>query len=272
MTVHPAPAVDDATLATFAERGYLVFERFLPDDLCATLRGEADRWAAAGDFDPYAPAEELAKQQRIQLALPAHGMLVSHPPLMAIVERLLGPGFAYHHVHVTRFDAGAAGIHWHHDYEQVPHSNRSHGMIHVFCYLSGLDGTIGDLLLMPGSHRRVMANDAMVDFGTADLPGSLTIDRLPAGSIVVVHSALLHGRRAKPGGERRSRYFTDISYCQAGIRWPSDYADWRNKLAFARAHGLDREGRYAHLFDEAHFFDSGEARRRTVDLKGSLIQ
>ena len=48
-----------------------------------------------------------------------------------------------------------------------------------------------------------------------ELPGSLTFgskNPLPPGSAVIVHSALLHGRRAQPGGDpNKPRYFIDIS-------------------------------------------------------------
>jgi hypothetical protein len=40
-----------------------------------------------------------------------------------------------------------------------------------------------------------------------------------------VHSALVHGRRAMPGGEDGpARFFSDISYCQHSVSrslWPS---------------------------------------------------
>ena len=41
--------------------------------------------------------------------------------------------------------------------------------------------------------------------------------------VVLIHSAVLHGRRAKPGGDAAApRYFVDVSYCQPGPRrWPS---------------------------------------------------
>jgi hypothetical protein len=272
MTAAAGPsALSPSDRERFERDGYLVFERFLDDDMRLRLIGEVDQWAAGGIEDAYAPREARAVE-RVQLALPEHGWLVSHPPLMAIVEELLGPGFAYHHIHTTRFDAGCNGVQWHHDYMQFPQANRSHGMVHAFFYLSGLNGTIGDLLLRPGSQRLIIDIAALGSFATDDLPGSIVIDRLAPGSLVLVHSALWHARRKKPGGDGRPRYFVDASYCQAGIRWPSDYGDWRAKLRIARERGLDRGGRYAHLFDDAHFFDVAEARKRlAAENVGSML-
>ena len=89
-----------------------------------------------------------------------------------------------------------------------------------------LDGQVGDLILQPRSHKVVMnQGNNLLGFEDEALPGSVTIDSLPEGSAVLVHSALLHGRRAKPGGEDRPRYFTDVSYCQHSLAgravWPS---------------------------------------------------
>jgi hypothetical protein len=165
---------------------------------------------------------------------------------------------------------GDKGVSWHHDYEQHPQTNRSHGMVHTFWYLNGLDGTIGDLLVLPGTHRLVMERNAYSHFGYAPLPGERVIDRLPPGTAVIVHSALLHARRAKPGGEGRPRYFIDCSYCQAGVRWPGTW-NLRDQFPRARALGLDRGGRHAHLFDEATFFDAAAAQERFKALnRGSL--
>ena len=84
---------------------------------------------------------------------------------------------------------------------------------------------MGDLILVPRSQNTVIQRGRdLLGFQDDELPGSVTIDDLPEGSAVIVHSALIHGRRAKPGGEDHPRYFTDVSFCQHsrdGRRWPS---------------------------------------------------
>jgi hypothetical protein len=99
----------------------------------------------------------------------------------------------------------------------------------------------------------------------------MVVDDLPPGSAVLVHSALWHARRAKPGGEGVPRYFADASYCEAGVQWPSySRKNWREILAKCRERMLDRGGRYAHLFDESHFFDRNEIHALWHDRPGSL--
>ena len=199
------------------------------------------------------------------------GLLTSHPPAMAMLEQLMdGPRFSMHHIHATRHAAGDGGVGWHQDYEQYPQTNRSHLMVHVFYYLSGLTGEIGDLLLVPQSQKLIAQRDLRI-LGTADLPESLCVDDLEPGSAVIVHSALWHARRPKPGGENASRYFIDISYCQHGSLWPGYGRDGEiNALALEM--GCDREGRYAFLYDESHFFDAGVNRKAFDEVnEGSLV-
>jgi hypothetical protein len=247
----------------FRSEGYLIFPCFIDDAECAALKADIDQ------------LEQLRRDKQpvpFLGELPHLGPLISHPPMMEILSDLLGPGFAFHHLHAVRQDAGTRGVNWHQDYEQYPQSNRSHIMVHVFYYFSGLNGEVGDLLLLPRSQRSVVANDALWFMGTEDLPGMVMQNNLPPGTAVVVHSALWHARRAMPGGEGRPRYFADSSYCQAGIRWPS-YGGGRSRDLLARAVelGLDREGRYAHLFDPAHFFDVGAARALMRSKQGSVV-
>eukprot|EP01052_Picozoa_sp_SAG31_P017273 SAG31_NODE_1174_length_9538_cov_3.152453_14_plen_183_part_00 len=86
-------------------------------------------------------------------------------------------------------------------------------------------------------------------FKDAELPGSKTFNNLPRGSAVICHSALVHGRRAKPGGDGHPRYFVDISYCQPGkYSWPNDMARKDAERELAKERGLDRGGEYG-----AHF-------------------
>ena len=248
-----------AQQAGFETEGYLVMEGFLDDEECTLLRREVDdlvRRRARGE-------------QPLIVSYRQMGLLTSQPSMMEPLRQLMGGEFAMHHIHAARHDAGQRGVHWHQDYEQVPHTNRSHLMVHVFYYLSGLNGEVGDLLLVPRSQHSVMAGNALALFETEDLPGSLTVDRLAAGSAIIVHSALFHARRPKPGGDAQPRYFIDISYCQNGILWPG-YPRVEEINAKALEMGADRSGRYAFLYDSARFFDKRAYGERLQQAQGSL--
>jgi len=246
----------------FHDDGYLVFERFFDDPEIADLKADIDSLMAARKAG--GPVPFLCE-------FPHLGPLISHPKVMDVVEQVMGPGFGFHHLHAVRQDAGTRGVHWHQDYEQEPQTNRSHVMVHLFYYYNGLNGEVGDLLFLPGSHKTVIAGGALSLLKTDPLPGEVVVDNLPPGSTVLVHSALWHARRARPGGEGRPRYFADASYCQAGVRWPSYGSGvWRDILRRARERGLDRGGRYAHLFDEAHFFEHDAGRAAWKQKQGSL--
>ena len=249
----------DRQRAAFATDGYLVLEAFLDAGERTMLREEVDALAS----------RRTRGEQPLVVSFRKMALLTSHPAMMVLLEQLMGGKFAMHHIHAARHDAGQPGVHWHQDYEQVPHTNRSHLMVHVFYYLDGLNGEVGDLLLVPRSQHNIVECRALAMFGTEQLPGSLTIDRLAAGSAIIVHSALFHARRAKPGGERSPRYFIDISYCQNGILWPG-YPGVEEINAEARQMGADRGGRYAFLYDSNLFFDQRDYHERMSSAQGSL--
>jgi hypothetical protein len=243
----------------FRNEGFAVFEGLFSPAECATLFREIDQFVAEG--------------RKIAVELPAHADLVTHPRLMAIAEAILGPRFGFHHMHTARHNAGMATFPWHHDYEQIPQTNRSHTMIHFFMYLSGLNGTVGDLLAIPGSHLAVIDRYVYSIFQAADLPGTVVFNRLAPGSVVVVHSALLHARRAKPGGENQPRYFVDAAYCQDGIQWPSyeERGNWHQILQYLRERDKGRGGNYQWLFDDQHFFEAKEVAGRFREVnRGSV--
>ena len=254
-------ALTPAQRTRFEASGYLVVEGFLDRDACGRLEDEVDALAT----------RRAARERPSVVDYRALALLTSHPRMIAVVGQLMGSrAFAMHHIHAARHDAGLRGVPWHQDYEQFPQSNRSHLMVHVFYYTDGLNGDIGDLLVVPGSQRSVIEGDALMLFGTKDLPGSVTVDRLAPGSAIIVHSALFHARRAKPGGDRRPRYFIDVSYCQNGVLWPgySRVAEINAKLL---AMGADRDGRYPWLFETARFFDRRSAAKRIRAAKGSIV-
>ena len=260
--------IDEELLEQFQRDGYVVFEGFLSPVVIESVRDAVDRFAAAekpfdGRHVPgYPELVDLATDRRV----------------LELVESVMGgTEFTVHHCHAARHDAGLGGVNWHHDYEQVPQTNRAHMQVHILAYLNGLNGTIGDLLVWPGSHRAVMRRDACAFVGTELLPGSVVIDDLQPGSVMLVHSALVHARRPRPGGENNPRYFIDISYCDRAVRWPSYGRDgWEEMLrAFAAAAAATPDGRaaldrYPHLFDESTFFDIADAVARIKGLDGSL--
>ena len=171
-----------------------------------------------------------------------------------------------HHIHAGRAEEGNRGVGWHNDYHCAANCHdREQLMVHCFFYFNGLDRTIGDLLALPRSHKKVLRgpwNILNSDGGPCDLPGIQVFGEgnpLPDGSVVIVHSGLMHARRAKPGFVR-PRYFVDISYCQPGQhRWPAyeNFGAGGHAKIFETALelGHDRDGEYRGLFDMGIFYD-----------------
>ncbi len=247
-----AKGLSDEQVAHFNDQGFLICPGWIPEADLPRLRQEIDMWNAGGVDDRYGPATDRTGRQ---MDFPGHWDVMTHPSLMQLVTRLFGPGFGHHHTHTAKHLPGDKGVNWHHDYEQHPQTNRSHGMLHTFWYLNGLDGTIGDLLVLPRSQRMIVERGALGGMGTQDLPGTRVIDHVPPGTMVLVHSAVLHARRAKAGGEMdKPRYFIDSSYCQRGVRWPH-HGGWLKAHARVLADGRAAAAGVEHLFDPAHFYD-----------------
>jgi hypothetical protein len=226
--------------------------------------------------------------------MPHIGRLIWHPRIMRVLDQLMvswrpraewsldggappvldapdNPDrgrYVFHHINAARHDAGTRGLPWHHDYDQYPQTNRSHLMVHVLIYLNGLNGTVGDLMLAPGTHRSVVSKRAFWHMGWQPLPTSVVINDLPPGSAVFMNSAMLHARIPKPGGEEDPRYFLDCSYSQHGVLWPNGYAGSHKML---RERHLAEGGDRPWLFDQRWFFDSVAAHNITENARGSLL-
>jgi ectoine hydroxylase-related dioxygenase (phytanoyl-CoA dioxygenase family) len=249
-------------LDEFDEVGYLVFEGLFDDDLNQRVKDDVDLMM-----------EDRARdEKKMVMSYDALGAITSEPVVVDRVSDLMdGRKFTHHHIHARWQGEGERGVSWHHDYVQVPQTNRAHLMVHVFMYLDGLNGEVGDLLVMPGTHKKVMNGNAFRQFEYEDLPGSVTVDDLAPGSIIIVHSAVQHARRPKPGGQSFRRYFIDTSYCQGGVKWAGyRNVDEINKVAMEK--GFDRDGKYAFLYDTSQFYDHPGARERLGEVnEGSLI-
>ncbi|QMU78272.1 phytanoyl-CoA dioxygenase [Streptacidiphilus sp. PB12-B1b] len=237
---------------------------------------------------------QLPSERRRAHELPNLGRLVWHPRITGVLDQLMAAWrpraewtlsggvppvldlpdepdrsrYVFHHLNAARHDAGTPGLPWHHDYDQYPQTNRSHLMVHVLIYLNGLNGTVGDLLLAPGTQRSVASKRALWHLGWQRLPDAVVIDRLPPGGAVLMNSAMFHARIPRPGGEAEPRYFLDGSYCQGGIRWPGGYGGSHRLL---RERHLAEGGDRPWLFDETLFFDPTAAHGIAENARGSLL-
>ena len=241
--LHGSPTESDDA-AAFQADGYLVCPGLLSGEHVAALTADFDDYMRqAGFSERHGTEDNFEESSTERLTQPTQspvlGALPTYRPLVDRIAALMAancranpdalPTFSLHHQHALRAVPGDTGSDWHHDYEQYPQRDRDLLMCHAFVYPHGLKGEIGDLIVLPGSHKTVLGRDTIGSlFQQAELPGALSFGSgipLPNGSVVIVNSALVHGRRAMPGGERSGpRYFSDISYCQHSRSrqlWPS---------------------------------------------------
>ena len=196
----------------FRKLGYVIRPGMLDAGRGAAVSADIDRYVAV---EPLFDGSHVARYDALSA-------LVVDPLTLEIAQDIMGgDSFSFHHCHAARHEPGLRGVPWHHDYEQIPQTNRSHVQLHVLHYLDGLNGTVGDLLLLPRSHRSVMRRDALAFLGDQEIPGTVVVNDLPPGSVVFVHSAVVHARRPQPDGGDRKRYFIDIAFVQHGVQWPS---------------------------------------------------
>lgn len=262
ITNHPlegAGHLSEEALDFFEEKGYLSFPGLIPQSQVDDLKKATDSFEEVRG-EPWSGG----------LATDWEGLagLATWEPMMGILDQVMGPKYAMHHYHVAVHKAGNGGVSWHQDYEQHPQTNRSHTMVHAFFYLDGLNGTIGDLMFVPGSHRSVASRGAMGMFGYELLPGTKIVDDVPPGTMILVHSALWHSRRPKPGGEERPRYFLDISYCEEGVKWPLSKR-WLDGTEKALKEGWYSPGRKS-VMERSMFYDVAEVHERCKNFQGSL--
>ena len=226
----------------FEKDGFLVFESILDKDECEVLKEEI--------------VSNYKNNTKILSVSDNHSKLLTHPAIMEINDKLFGKkSFRFHHMHSTCHVAGTPSLGWHHDYEEKRVSNRDHLMVHMLIYLTGLNGTIGDLLVVPGSHKELVHHKHYFKDDFNVFTNKITINDLPSGSLVLIHSGLIHGRVKKSGGEGFPRYFIDLSYCSANSFWPSYLGrrDWRDVLSRLRE---SDKTEYAEIFKEDCFKDS----------------
>ena len=183
-------ALSAEDLAIYRQKGYWISPVLFDGDEVQVMRRELERicagerdydgffWLKQPDFGLDDPAVRqvnngwwINKVMRIAVKSPILGYIGSQ--LMDTNEVRI-----WHDQMLWKPGLGPTGeptlsnnIGWHQDYEQYPQTNRTHPMVHVFYYLNGLNGEVGDLTLLPRSQGLI--------FGRGRAPG--VRDGRPAG-------------------------------------------------------------------------------------------
>ena len=101
---------------SFHSEGYIILPEFLDTEFTKQLKKNVDELMA--------DRKNSQNREKYLVEYQSLGLLTSHPPLMNMLNQIMGPEFAMHHIHAVRQDKGNDGVHWHQDYEQVPQTNR----------------------------------------------------------------------------------------------------------------------------------------------------
>jgi hypothetical protein len=198
-----------ATSARFEARsairrdGYISFPSFFCNEECDAQQGALQELTAARatkSVVPHPLFEELVGDER----------------LIQLARTILGDEPLFHHANGRVLPENFPSKPWHHDHDGE-RSTWGTGMVHFMCYPAGISAGKGPLIVLPGSHERVVARSHPSRHGDARLPGDVEITGGP-GLLVAMDSALWHMRPAPAVLGVRS-YF-NISYCRRGVVRP----------------------------------------------------
>jgi len=245
----------------YRETGYLVVPDVLDAALLARVRGALDRLVADAssvsahtdvyDLEP-SHTPETPKVRRIKLPhthTPVFWELAQHPPLVAILEKLLRPSGVRLHGSKINLKEPHHGspVEWHQDWAFYPHTNDDLLAVGVMLDDAFLEN--GPLLVVPGSHKGPTWDHHSDGFfcGAMD-PTRKEVDfesAVPltgrAGSMSFHHVRLVHGSAQNISPKPRRLLLYEYS---AGDAFPlmgiKDYAAWNKALVSGEPTNIPR--------------------------------
>ncbi len=163
--------------------------------------------------------------------------MAQEPEILSRVESLIGSEIAlFGSKFFPKLAAGGTSVHWHQD--NFYFNSESDQIISCGIYLEDSDRSNGCLRVIPGSHKRGIAEHDRPD--DADAKGFRTkIDEseavdvvCPGGTVILFSANLLHGTNdnESDGAAGRSRFSTAWHYLSPNVDLPpynsGHYADW----------------------------------------------
>ena len=165
MLAHPPKVLTEAQREAYFRDGYLLLERFVPEDWLATLRGlsesfiDRSRSATASndefdlEADHCATAPRLRRLNQPVARHPDYWRFASESCITDLAEDLLGPNVTFHHSKLNfKWSGGGEEVKWHQDIQYWPHTNYS--VLTIGVYLEDVGRDHGAHGRDPGRARR----------------------------------------------------------------------------------------------------------------------
>lgn len=199
----------DERFDAYKRDGFTIFEKVFDEPQMQTWREKHRELSAAN-------AGQMWFGNTLELAPELMWPAVSHPALLAFLERVMGPFVQLDNLTLAAFASvepeKAAGrvSGWHRDrWAHVPYTDAYHrpNAINAIAYLQDLTDAFGPLRVIVGSHRKPL----VIPESERGRPhADETLIHMRAGDVVITHNGLVHS--GTPNTSGALRYFFSIYY------------------------------------------------------------
>jgi ectoine hydroxylase-related dioxygenase (phytanoyl-CoA dioxygenase family) len=221
-------------ISQFRTQGFIVLPDAVTSAQLAALRAELAGWveesrAHAGAWDTLidgrprfdtAPGHRAEHPQLRRVNAPseisgAYRDVMQNSRMTDMVAALIGPDVAYHHCKINLKLPGAnTEAAWHQDFPFTPHTNDD--MVTALLFLDDVTMENGALMVLPGSHLTGLHSlyregrfVAKVNDDVARAAQARAVPAIgPAGSVCLMHTAVLHGSEANGSAISRNLYIS----------------------------------------------------------------
>ena len=228
--------IKDDQVNSFNEKGYLVVENLLPENILKDLQKVTDDFVeqsrsinendAIFDLSDSHTSENpvVRRLKNPHLIHTVYSDIIKNNLITDVVSKLIGNNIRLEHTKLNFKSAkGGEAIEWHQDWAFYPHTNDD--IVEVGIFLDDCGNENGPLLCVPGSHKGPIDDHHHNGYFVGAVDPSNSHYNLEtaepivakAGSISVHHVRCLHGSRKN--NSEKSRRVLFAGYCAADA-WP----------------------------------------------------
>ena len=228
--------IKEDQVKSFKEKGYLVIENLLPENILKDLQKITEDFVEKSKFikendlifdlsDDHTPENPVVRRLKDpHLNHSVYSDIIKNNLITDVVSKLIGNNIRLEHTKLNFKSAkGGEAIEWHKDWAFYPHTNDD--IVEVGIFLDDCGNENGPLLCVPGSHKGPIDDHHQNGYFIGAVDPSKSHYNLEtaepivakAGSISVHHVRCLHGSRKN--NSEKSRRVLFAGYCAADA-WP----------------------------------------------------